>query len=197
MEHLSFINSDIFAWVILPLLIVIARICDVSLDTLRMIFISKGLKNLAPLLGFFEVIIWLLAIGQIMQHLDNIVCYLAYGCGFALGNYLGMYLDEKLLIGDVIIRVITRSDASELISELRTQNFGLTVVDAEGSQQKVKLIFSVIKRENIQHFVSVINQYNPRAFYTIEDVKSVNEGVFKRPRKRIINTLGFMGNKGK
>ena len=197
MLNSAFFNSEVFTWVVLPVLIFLARICDVSLDTLRMIFISKGLKNLAPLLGFFEVIIWLLAIGQIMQHLDNIVCYLAYGCGFALGNYLGMYLDEKLLIGDVIIRVITRSDASELISELRTQNFGLTVVDAEGSQQKVKLIFSVIKRENIQHFVSVINQYNPRAFYTIEDVKSVNEGVFKRPRKRIINTLGFMGNKGK
>ncbi len=197
MEHFQFINSDVFAWVILPLLIVLARICDVSLDTLRMIFISKGLKNMAPLLGFFEVIIWLLAIGQIMQHLDNIVCYLAYGCGFALGNYLGMYLDEKLLIGDVIIRVITGSDAIDLIGELKSQNFGLTVVDAEGSQQKVKLIFSVIKRENIEHFVSVINQYNPRAFYTIEDVKSVNEGVFKRPRKRIINSLGFMNNKGK
>ena len=197
MEHLGFMHSDIFTWVLLPLLIVMARICDVSLDTLRMIFISKGLKNLAPLLGFFEVIIWLLAISQIMQHLDNFVCYIAYGCGFALGNYLGMYLDEKLLIGDVIIRVITRSESLELISELRSQNFGLTVVDAEGAQHKVKIIFSVIKRENIQHFVSIIKQFNPHAFYTIEDVKSVNEGIFKRPRKRIINTLGFMGNKGK
>jgi uncharacterized protein YebE (UPF0316 family) len=193
----DFITSDIFAWVILPVLIVFARICDVSLDTLRMIFISKGFKSLAPLLGFFEVIIWLLAIGQIMQHLDNIVCYIAYGLGFALGNYLGMYLDEKLLIGNVIIRVIAGSDSTALISELKSQNFGLTVVDAEGAQQKVKLIFSVIKRENIQHFVSVINLYNPHSFYTIEDVKSVNEGVFKRPRKRIINSLGFMGNKGK
>jgi uncharacterized protein YebE (UPF0316 family) len=192
-----FINSGIFAWVVLPILIVLARICDVSLDTLRMIFVAKGLKNLAPLLGFFEVIIWLLAIGQIMQHLDNIVCYIAYGTGFALGNYIGMYLDEKLMIGDVIIRVITGTDATDLVGELRTQNFGLTVVDAEGAQQKVKIIFSVIKRENIQHFVSVIKQYNPHAFYTIEDVKAVNEGVFKRPRRRILNTLGFMGNKGK
>jgi uncharacterized protein YebE (UPF0316 family) len=197
MEFPDFMQSGVFTWVVLPLLIVLARICDVSLDTLRMIFVSKGFKNLAPLLGFFEVIIWLLAVSQIMKHLDNIVCYIAYGTGFALGNYLGMYIDEKLSIGDVIIRVITRSDALELIGELRSQNFGLTVVDAEGAQQSVKLIFSVIKRENIQHFVSVINQFNPHAFYTIEEVKSVNEGVFKRPRKRMIHKLGFMSNKGK
>ena len=184
MEHISFLNSDIFAWVVLPLLIFCARICDVSLDTVRLIFVSKGIKHVAPILGFFEVIIWLLAVSQIMKHLDNIICYIAYGGGFAMGNYIGMYIEEKLSIGNVIIRVITKPDTTELINELKSQDYGLTIVDAEGSQQKVKIIFSVIKRENINNFISIINQYNPHAFYTIEDVRSINEGVFKGNRKK-------------
>ena len=197
MEHFEFINSEIFTWVVLPLLIFLARICDVSIGTLRLIFVSKGFKFIAPLLGFFEVIIWLLAVSQIMKHLDNIVCYVAYGGGFAMGNYIGMYLEEKLSIGNVIIRVVPKSDTTELIEELKSQNFGLTVVDAEGAQQKVKIIFSVIKRENVGHFVSVINQYSPHAFYTIEEVKSVNEGVFRRNRRKMTGTLGLINKKGK
>ena len=192
MEHLSFFNSDIFAWVILPLLIFCARICDVSLDTVRLIFVSKGIKHVAPILGFFEVIIWLLAVSQIMKHLDNIICYIAYGGGFAMGNYIGMYIEEKLSIGNVIIRVITKPDTNELINELISQNYGLTIVDAEGSQQKVKIIFSVIKRENIHNFISIINQHNPHAFYTVEDVRSINEGVFKGSRKN-----GLFSKRGK
>ncbi len=197
MENIEFLNSDIFVWIILPALIFVARICDVSIGTLRLIYVSKGIKHIAPLLGFFEVIIWLLAVSQIMKHLDNIICYVAYGGGFAMGNYIGMYLEEKLSIGNVIIRVIPKSDTTDLINELHSQNFGLTVVDAEGAQQKVKIIFSVIKRENVQHFVSVINHFNPHAFYTIEDVKSVNEGVFRRNRKKTINRFGFINKKGK
>lgn len=196
MENVDFLNSEIFAWVVLPLLIILARIFDVSIGTVRLIFVSKGFKLLAPILGFFEVIIWLLAVSQIMKHLDNVVCYIAYGLGFALGNYIGMYLEEKLSIGNVIIRVITKADSFELINDLKSQNYGLTVVDAEGSHQKVKLIFSVIKRENVNQFVSIINQYNPHSFYTIEDVKSVNEGVFKG-NSRNLNPLSFINKKGK
>ena len=196
MENVDFLNSEIFAWVVLPLLIILARIFDVSIGNVRLIFVSKGFKLLAPILGFFEVIIWLLAVSQIMKHLDNVVCYIAYGLGFALGNYIGMYLEEKLSIGNVIIRVITKADSFELINDLKSQNYGLTVVDAEGSHQKVKLIFSVIKRENVKQFVSIINQYNPHSFYTIEDVKSVNEGVFKG-NSRNLNPLSFINKKGK
>ena len=82
----------IFTWVLLPILIFFARILDQSIGTMRLIFLSKGMKHIAPFLGFFEVIIWLLAIGQIMQHLDNWVCYVAYGAGFAMGNFIGITL---------------------------------------------------------------------------------------------------------
>jgi uncharacterized protein YebE (UPF0316 family) len=193
----DFFNSDIFAWMVLPLLIFLARICDVSLDTLRLIFVAKGIRKVAPILGFFEVIIWLLAVSQIMKHLDNVICYIAYGVGFAMGNYIGMILEEKISIGSVIIRVFPRSDSGNLVNTLRAQNYGITVVDAEGSHGKVKIIFSVVKRENITGFISIINEYNPQAFYTVEDVRSVNEGVFRHDRKPFSVTFGLLKRKGK
>lgn len=193
----AFIDSNLFSWVLLPLLIFFARICDVSIGTLRLIFLAKGYRIIAPVLGFFEVIIWILAVSQIMKHLDNVMSYIAYGTGFAAGNYIGMYLEEKLSLGKVIIRVIQKSDNLDLINELRLQNFGVTVVDAEGSMGKVKIIFSIIKRDNVKDFVMVLNQFNPHAFYSIEDVRSVNEGVFVRNNRSLSSRFGFSLKKGK
>ena len=116
MEAIFLSDSWVFTWVVLPVLIFLARIMDVSIGTLRLIFVSRGYKYYAPMLGFFEVIIWLLAIGQIMQHLDNFLCYLAYGLGFATGNYIGIYLDEKLSLGTVLIRIVSKTDTSGLIA---------------------------------------------------------------------------------
>ncbi len=81
----TFFSSDLFSYAILPLLIFLARICDVSIGTLRIIFVSKGVKKVAPVLGFFEVLIWIIAISKIMQNLDNYVNYIAYAAGFATG----------------------------------------------------------------------------------------------------------------
>ena len=91
----AFLTSPVFAFVVLPFMIFCARICDVTLGTIRVIFISKGIKYLAPIIGFFEVIIWLLAIGQVMNNLTNIVAYIAYGAGFAAGTYIGMAIEER------------------------------------------------------------------------------------------------------
>jgi uncharacterized protein YebE (UPF0316 family) len=199
MESLSFLNadSDIFAWVILPVLIFFARICDQSIGTVRLIFVSKGFRFLAPLLGFFEVIIWLAAIGQIMKHLDNIVCYAAYGGGFAMGNYIGIYLEEKLSIGTVILRIIPRNEAAELIAYMKEKNFGITMVDAEGSMGKVKMIFSIVKRSDAKNVIAIINELSPHAFYSIEDVKTVNEGIFPKRKSGIFNSISSLNRKGK
>lgn len=173
-------DSWYFTWMILPLLIFLSRIMDQSIGTVRLIFLSKGLKNIAPFLGFFEVIIWLLAVSQIMQHLDNWLCYVAYGAGFAMGNYIGMSLEQRISIGTSIIRVILPNESPELIRQLKDQNFGLTVVDAEGAVGKVKILFSIIRRKETGNFLGILHQYNPTAFYTIEDVKEASEGVFRQ-----------------
>jgi uncharacterized protein YebE (UPF0316 family) len=172
------VTSDIFAWVVLPALIFSARVADVSLGTIRVIFISKGLKYIAPVIGFFEVIIWLLAIGQVMQNLTNVASYIAYGAGFATGTLMGMLVEERLSLGTVIIRVITRRDSADLVSHLRGLNYGVTELNAEGSTGQVKVLLMVIKRQDSKEVVAKIKQFNPQAFYSIEEVKSVRDGVF-------------------
>ena len=82
-------ESHLYTWGVLPLLIFLARVCDVTLGTIRLVFVSKGFKHLAPLIGFLEILIWIVAIGQIMQNLANPMCYLGYAGGFAMGNYIG------------------------------------------------------------------------------------------------------------
>lgn len=176
-------DSWYFTWVLLPGMIFLARVADVSIGTLRLIFISKGFRIFAPLLGFFEVIIWLLAIRQIMQHMDNFAAYLAYGLGFATGNYIGMILDDKISLGKVILRVIPKAHAPEIIRFLREQSFGVTAVEAEGKAGKVKVIFSTMKKKDLKVALGIINQYDPQAFYTIEDVTAVKEGYFRAARR--------------
>jgi uncharacterized protein YebE (UPF0316 family) len=176
----SILSSNLFAWVILPLLIFSARLCDVSMGTIRVIFISRGIRFLAPVIGFFEVIIWLLAIGQVMNNLTNVASYIAYGAGFAGGTLLGMMIEERLSIGLSIVRVITRDHADDLISRLREMGFGVTSIDAEGSTGQVKVFFTVTKRQDVHRIIEIIREYQPHAFYTVEDVRSVSEGVFPR-----------------
>ena len=116
------VSSELFAWVILPLLIFFCRICDVSLGTIRVIFIAKGLKYIAPAIGFFEVIIWLLAIGQVMNNITNVACYIAYGGGFAAGTLLGMTVEERLSLGTVIVRVISNDKPSDCQKPVSSSN---------------------------------------------------------------------------
>jgi len=185
MDLTAIINSDIYSWVIIPLLIFLARIVDVSIGTLRVIFISKGFKYIAPFLGFFEVIIWLLAIRQIMIHLDNVFCYLAYGAGFGMGTFIGMYLEEKASIGKVIIRIITKTDATELLKNLKESNFHITNIDAKNSSdENVKIIFMVVPRQETKKIIERVHQFNPNAFYSIEDVRFAYEDGYNVPRSR-------------
>jgi uncharacterized protein YebE (UPF0316 family) len=177
-------NHEFWNMMIIPILIILARICDVSLGTLRIIFLSRGMKLLAPLLGFFEVLIWLIAIGQIMQNLSNWVNYVAYAGGFALGNYIGMLLEEKLAIGMLAVRIITQKPAPKLIQELQRNKIGTTSIEAKGMKGKVSIIFLIIKRSNLPVVRKIIKQHNPNAFVSINDIRSVQEGYFPKKSHR-------------
>jgi uncharacterized protein YebE (UPF0316 family) len=192
-------SPGFFAYVILPVLIFLARVCDMSLDTVRVIFMSKGIKYLPAIIGFFEVIIWLLAIGQVMDNLTNIVCYIAYGAGFAAGTIVGMAIEEKLSLGLTSVRIITKDDPSELMQYLRSHNYGVTSIDGEGGTGKVKMVFTIIKRQDLVHVVGIIKQFHPNAFYSIEEVKSVVEGVFPEQHRGVFSWLDSLhfNRKGK
>jgi uncharacterized protein YebE (UPF0316 family) len=184
MYGISFINSEIFALFILPLLIFISRIIDVTFGTIRIIFVSKGEKFLAPIFGFFEIMIWLFAIGQVMQNLTNLSYYIAYAAGFAAGNFVGIYIEDKMAIGKLVVSIITRKDASDLITSMKSKNYGITIVDAEGATGNVKIIYTLIKREDFNDVVGMIKHFNPKAFYSIEEIRAASEGVFPTHKPR-------------
>ena len=99
--------------------IFVAEMCVVTLCTVRTIFVARGMKFLAPLLGFFEVSIWLFAIGQIMQNLSNLGCYLGFAGGFTAGNYLGVLVEQRLGLGTLVVRIITPRESWEDDPDMR------------------------------------------------------------------------------
>lgn len=173
-----FLDSNLFNYLILPLLIFISRVADVTIGTIRIIFVSKGMKLIAPVLGFFEVFIWLLAISSIMQNLDNYLNYIAYAGGFAMGNYVGMLLEEKIAMGVMLVRVIIQKPADVLIDKLHSMGYGMTSVDAHGYKDTVNIVYTLIHRKELKKVIGIIKKHNPRAFYSVEDVRYVNESVF-------------------
>jgi uncharacterized protein YebE (UPF0316 family) len=174
----EFMQSPLFMYLIVPLLICFSRIIDVSLGTLRIILVSKGAKKLAPVLGFFEILIWLVAIGQVMQNLTNVYNYFAYALGFALGNYVGIIIEHKIALGMVVLRVITRHEATKLIDFFKKSDYGITILEANDGYEPVSVIFTIIKRSNLPVIVTNIKKYNPGAFYSVEDVRFVSNAIF-------------------
>jgi uncharacterized protein YebE (UPF0316 family) len=176
---MELLNTPYFDYLILPLFIFCLRICDVTLDTMRIIFMTKGYRTLAPIIGFFEILIWIVAITRIMQNLNSWVSYVAYAAGFATGNYVGMLLDEKLAIGHELIRVITKVEAGDLASALRSAGYGVTAVKATGMQGDVGILFIIVNRKNQKHAIEIIERHTPNAFFTIENIHFVNRPLDK------------------
>jgi uncharacterized protein YebE (UPF0316 family) len=146
----------------LPVLVFFARVIDVSLGTLRIIFVSRGQKYLAPLLGFVEVFIWIVAVSQIMRGAHTMVAYLAYAAGFATGNYAGMWIENRLAIGKLILRTFLPGDSNALVKALRDAGFG------------------AINRKDLPVVTAIIHHHFPNAFLTIEELRATEAGIFPR-----------------
>ena len=187
--HTYFGDFDFYNWVTLPLIIFFSRIGDVSLGTLRNVFISKGFKKIVPFLGFFEVLIWIIVVAQVMKNLNNVACYLAWASGFATGTFVGLQIEERLALGLQVIRIITNQNCDELLVALKQNNHGVTLVDAQGSKGPVKMIFTIIKRQNVHSVVKLIQQHNPSAFYSNEDIRNTNQGVFTESASGSLATI--------
>jgi uncharacterized protein YebE (UPF0316 family) len=186
-----FSDFPFWQYVGIPLLICLARICDVTLGTIRIMYVARGIKVLAAILGFFEVLIWLFAIGQIVSNLTNVVNYFAYALGYAMGNYIGITIEERLSVGVLLLRIITRMKADTLMDALKAAGFGVTTIDGKGIYGPVEVIFTVINRKDFAGIVEIIKKHNPQAIYSVQDVKSVSAAPFPRPNgdERIIRRL--------
>ncbi len=169
---------------ILPLLVFVAELCVVTVGTLRIIFVSRGMQTLAPVLGFFEVSLWLFAIGQIMQNLTDPACYLAFALGFSCGNFLGIQIERRLAIGMLLVRIITNREPDELVEGLKAAGYGLTTVDGQGATGPVKIVLTVLKRKELDDVVGIIKGFDPKAFYSVDEIQAAEAGVFPSPRER-------------
>jgi uncharacterized protein YebE (UPF0316 family) len=167
--------ENIFSFVLLPFLIFLARIFDVSINTIRIIYVLGGRRLIATTLGFFESFIWLMAIRQIFDNLDNWVCYVAYPAGFATGILVGMIIEERIAYGKVIIRTITRKDITPLRSYLEEKGYRYSAVEASGADGEENIVFTVTEREQLDELLMGIKAIIPTAFYTVERINRAGD----------------------
>jgi len=184
------ISSEMLNYFIIPLLIFLARVIDVTMGTLRIIFVSKGMKYIAPVIGFFEILVWLMAISQIMYNLTNFFNYFAYAAGFALGTFFGIYLEDRLAMGYTGVILMTNKKPEEIIGKLELSGHDVTVVDMKGGTASKTMIFLIAPRKNIRGMMKIVKEIDPDVFYAIEDVKYMRE-IHHLPeiKKRIRGTL--------
>jgi len=174
----SLTDQQVYQYITLPLIIFFARICDVSLGTLRIVFVSKGKKNIAPFLGFFELLIWIVVISELFKTADSIMCYFAYAGGYAAGNFIGMNIEERIALGTQQIQVFTSKEIAPLQKNLNDAGFGTTVVEGDGSAGKTKILYTVINRKTFSKAEKILRDFDPLIFYVIEDVRLVKSGIF-------------------
>ncbi len=168
---------DVYPW-LLPIIIFFGRICDVTLGTLRIIFVSKGERYKAPIVGFFEVFIWIVIISQIISRANDLASYLSYAAGYAAGNYIGILVENKIAFGYQLFRIYTKKDGHDLVKLLNKEGFGSTFIRGEGVVSEVDIIETAVSRKGSERVIQIINQFDPHAFYLIEDIRSKQKGIF-------------------
>ena len=178
----------------MPILILIARIFETSLETVRTIYINRGHANLAGWIGITKTGIWLLSTGIVITNLGDYWNLFAYLAGYGLGTLLGMQIESLISLGYVIVRLITPSDPQPLITELSTLGYGMTRIEGSGGfSNPVAIIFMIVPRAELGRLLEVLSTRHPDILYTVEDVRNIKEGAkifHKDTRSRI---LGFFG----
>lgn len=176
---LELINSQ--PW-ILAVAIFLARLADVSLGTVRTIVVFRGYKFLAALIGFFEVILWVAAAGQVLTNLDNWYLAIAYAAGFAAGTYVGIWMESKMAMGDELIRAISYARDSYLARTLREAGFDAIELKAQReAAEPLEVVLVVATRRRVAKAISLIREADPQAIYTIHDVKQAHHGAYAAP----------------
>ncbi|HCV16254.1 MAG TPA: hypothetical protein DF637_07970 [Rikenellaceae bacterium] len=165
---------------ILPFVIFFGRIVDVSLGTLRIIFVSKGEKYIAPIIGFFEVLIWIVVISEIFSRANDIGAYLSYAAGYASGNFIGILIEQKIAFGILLCRVYTKGNGKELVSLLNRQNFGATLIHGTGSLGEIDVIETVVDRNKMNKVERIFTEFDPNVFFVVEDVRTKQRGIFPK-----------------
>lgn len=176
--------AELIAGPLGPLVIFLLRITDVSMATMRTLLLMRGHRILAPVIGFFEVLIWVVAIGIVVQHLESPLHVIGYAGGFATGSYLGMLLEERLALGLATVRAVVRAGGPELSAELRDAGFGVTEMLGRGREGDVEVLYSVLPRRRVRQALDLIDRDAPEAFVVVDEPRRVQRGWLYPARKK-------------
>ncbi len=158
------------------------RVLGVALSTIRVLLMMRGMKWTAAALGFFEVLVYALAIGQVVQDLNNIPYLLGYCLGFSVGTILGMWLEERLAIGFATVRVISLDHSQKIADAIRAAGYGATEGYAHGKDGLVKTVKTVVRRRDVEAVCDLVHQVAPEAFTTVEETRRVERGHLRATR---------------
>lgn len=158
------------------LMIFCARVTDVSLSTLRIIVLVRGKRYLAGLFGFVESIIYLLALSFVVGRLDNPLNIIMYGLGFASGNIVGSFIEERMAMGFITVQVISLQKPQELCCHLRETGYGVTSWEGEGREGKHCVLNITLARKKLGRLMEIIDQWDGKAFVTVLDARSTKGG---------------------
>jgi uncharacterized protein YebE (UPF0316 family) len=167
-----------------PLVIFCLRIVDVSLSTVRMLLAVRGVKFVAPLIGFFEVLIWILAVGTAIRHLDSPLHLFGYAGGFATGTLVGLMIEERMALGMATMRVVSRYGGVELAEALRERGFGVTEFAGHGREGHVEVLDAVLRRRDLPMALQEVDFWDPDAFVTIQEPRSIRRGWLLQGRRK-------------
>ncbi len=157
-----------FETVLGPFIIGALRVCDVSIGTFRTIMVVQGKKYQAGAVGFLEALIWVNAISIVFAHLSNPWNILGYATGYAIGNIVGIWLEQKIGMGFVQITVISLKFSEEIAEKLRAEQYGITKLPAEGLMGNLNMIFSIVERKKQRKVIDLIESIDPKAFISVQ-----------------------------
>lgn len=161
------------------LLIFVLRVGDMSLDTVRVLTVVRGRKGVAWILGFFQSAIFVIAITRVLDNLDNPLNIIGYAAGFATGNVVGMLIEEWMAIGYVNVRIISTRRGAAIAERMRSEGYAVTEIPARGKDGMVTLINSSVMRRNVERVHKMVEEVDPEAFITAEDVRRVRRGFWR------------------
>ena len=165
-----------------PLLIFFLRITDVSMATVRTLLMVRNAKLIVPLIGFFEVSIWVFAVSAVVQNLSSPLHVIGYAGGYATGTFVGMLIEERLALGLATVRTMVKRGGAELSAVLRDLGFGVTEMPARGRDGEVEVLYSVIPRRQIPKYVQTVDRAAPDSFVVVDEPRAVRRG-FMFPRR--------------
>jgi uncharacterized protein YebE (UPF0316 family) len=156
--------------------IFLLRVMDMTLDTLRVLMVMRGRKGIAWGLGFFQAAIFILAITRVLSNLNNPLNVIGYAAGFATGNVVGMWIEERLAIGHIHLSIFSPRRGAALVERLRTDGYAVTELSGRGKDGMVSLLHCNILRKNVERVNRIVKEVDEEAFITAEEIRPVRRG---------------------